>query len=219
MTASDNRVQTAPPAATSAATSVEAEPDLVSLVGSRFAHDLNNPVGAIANGVELLELTGKADGPELALINESVENARRRIKTFRIAFGGAAPGQTVSAAEIRELTSPGPDGRRLEVDWPVTADLPRYDAKAVFLALMCLESALPRGGQVTVRPAPHGWQVTAAAERMRVEPAHWHILEGGPLPADLTSNAVHFALFAREMARRGQEIGLSRSETTISLAF
>ena len=102
-------------------------PDLVALVGSRMAHDLNNPLGAIANGVELLGLTGQADGPELALITESVENARRRIKTFRIAFGAAAPGQTVAAGEIAELTVPGADGRRLEIDWPVTADLARAD--------------------------------------------------------------------------------------------
>lgn len=215
MTASDTHVQTTP----RAATSDETGPDLVALVGSRFAHDLNNPVGAIANGVELLGLTGQADGPELALINESVENARRRIKTFRVAFGAAAPGQTVSAAEIRELTGPGPDGRRLEIDWPIASDLPRRDAKAVFLALMCVESALPWGGRATVRAGADGWQVVAAAERMRVDPVHWRILEGAPLPADLAANAVHFALFAREMAARGRAITLSRTETALGLAF
>ena len=231
MTASDDRVQTAPDTAAADPAKDLAKdpaknpaknphgPDLVSLVGSRIAHDLNNPVGAIANGVELLGLTGGADGPELALINESVENARRRIKTFRIAFGAAAPGQVVAAGEIAELTAPGADGRRLEIDWPVAGALPRSDAKAVFLALMCLESAMPWGGRVLVRAAPGGWQVAATADRMRLEPAHWLILEGGPLPADLPANAVHFALLAREMDIRGTPITLTHADTAVSLAF
>lgn len=216
MTAHDDRDATVrPPSA-----AVESEPDLVSLVGSRFAHDLNNPVGAIGNGVELLGLTGQADGPELALIAESVENARRRIKTFRIAFGAAGPGQMVPASEIAELTAPGADGRRLEIDWPLTGDLARRYAKTVFLALMCLESALPWGGRAEVRAAPGGgWQVTATADRMQVDPALWHILEGGPLPRDLAANAVQFALLARETARRGRTLSLSRTETTLRLVF
>jgi len=227
MTASDDHVQTAPndlgpgpnPGPGPDPRQVPHAPDLVSLVGSRIAHDLNNPVGAIANGIELLGLTGQMDGPELALINESVENARRRIKSFRIAFGAAAPGQVVAAAEIAELTAPGADGRRLEIDWPVAEDLPRRDAKTVFLALMCLESAMPWGGRVQVRAAPGGWQLAATADRVRLEPAHWHILEEGPLPADLSANAVHFALLAREIGIRGRPITLARTETAISLGF
>ena len=194
-------------------------PDLVALVGSRIAHDLNNPVGAIANGVELLGLTGQADGPELALITESVENARRRIKGFRIAFGAAAPGQTVSATEIAELIAPGPDGRRLKIDWPLPGDLARRDAKAVFLALMCIESAMPWGGQVAIAPSGDRWRLTAVAERTRIEPVHWHLLDGGALPADLTANAVHFALLAREMTGRRYPVSLRVTDTTIELAF
>ncbi|MCB1349560.1 MAG: histidine phosphotransferase family protein [Paracoccaceae bacterium] len=194
-------------------------PDLVALAGSRMAHDLNNPIGAIANGVELLGLTGQAEGPELALITESVENARRRIKGFRIAFGAAAPGQTVSAEDIRALTAPGPDGRRIEIDWPVTGPVPRQEAKAVFLALMCLESALAWGGRVAVRAASDGWRIVASAERMRVDPGLWHILEGGPVPADLPPNAVHFALFARELAKRPRPVAITGSDTAIEIGF
>lgn len=216
MTATDDHVQTAP-----AAPSVNAQggPDLVALVGSRMAHDLNNPIGAIANGVELLGLTGQADGPELALITESVENARRRIRSFRIAFGAAAPGQTIPSEEIAALVAPGADGRRIEIDWPLAGDLARADAKTVFLALMCFESALPFGGRVQVRATPEGWHIAAAADRMRVEPGHWHMLEGGPIPADLPAKAVHFALFARELATRDRPVALTGSETTIDLRF
>ena len=193
--------------------------DLVALVGSRIAHDLNNPIGAIANGVELLGLTGQADGPELALITESVENARRRIKTFRIAFGAAAAGQLVAASEIAELVAPGAGARRLQTDWPVRDDLERYDAKRVFLALMCIESAMPWGGRATVRQAPDGWRVDAEADRTRIEPAHWSLLQGGHAPGDLAASAVHFALFARETIGSGHPVSVVMSDTAIALAF
>jgi histidine phosphotransferase ChpT len=210
MTPSDDPLAPAP---------VSAGPDLVALVGARIAPDINNPIGAIANGVELLGLTGQVDGPEIGLITESVENARRRIKTFRIAFGAAAPGQRVAAAEIAELAAPGADGRRLEIDWPVSADLPRQDAKQVFLALMCLESAMPWGGRAAVRNRPGGWQIAAEAPRLKLEPAHWAMLEGAPAPADLAPGAVHFALLARETIGRGQPVSVGLSDTTIDLAF
>ncbi len=194
-------------------------PDLVALVGSRIAHDLNNPIGAIANGVELLGLTGQAEGPELALIDESVENARRRIKTFRIAFGAAAPGQVVSAEEIAALIGPSSDGRRVAVDWPLAGDLPRQEAKLAMLALMCLESTLPWGGQVQVAATEGQWQITATAERIRDDPTLWGLLDGGQPPGDLTANAVHFAIRAREAARRGRRISVSRSDSTMRLAI
>ena len=59
---------------------------LATLIGSRICHDLISPIGAINNGLELLELTGGAQGPEMDLISNSVEHAEARIKFFRIAL-------------------------------------------------------------------------------------------------------------------------------------
>ena len=56
---------------------------LAALLGSRICHDLISPLGAIGNGIELLELSG-IDSPEVALIREAVADANRRIKLFRI---------------------------------------------------------------------------------------------------------------------------------------
>ena len=46
--------------------------DLAGLVGSRLCHDLISPIGAIGNGLELLELSGSAPTEEIALIRASV---------------------------------------------------------------------------------------------------------------------------------------------------
>lgn len=194
-------------------------PDLVALVGSRIAHDLNNPIGAIANGVELLGLTGQGTGPEFELISESVENARRRIKAFRIAFGAAAPGQTIAAAEIAEFAAPGTDGRRLRINWHPAGDLPRLEAKLVALALMCLETALPWGGQALVTGAPGAWRIEITAERMQIDPTLWALLDGAPPPADLTAGTVHFALLAATAAQAGRRVVAEPTETGLSLSI
>ena len=39
--------------------------DIAALLGSRICHDLISPLGAISNGVELLEMSGAQMGPEL----------------------------------------------------------------------------------------------------------------------------------------------------------
>ena len=48
---------------------------IAALLGSRICHDLISPIGAISNGVELMQMSGADSSPELALISESVESA------------------------------------------------------------------------------------------------------------------------------------------------
>ena len=194
-------------------------PDLVALVGSRMGHDLANPVGAIANGVELLGPTGLGDSPEVALIAESVANARRRIKTFRIAFGAAGAGQAVSAAEIAEIVAPSTDRRQVTVDWTPEGDIARADAKAALLALMCVESATPWGGRARVRRGADGWRIDAESDRLRLDPALWAMLNGAPAPTDLAPAAVHFALLAEAARQSGRRLGAETSETAIAILF
>ncbi len=57
--------------------------NLATLIGSRICHDLISPIGAIHNGLELLELSGgMSQTPEMQLIVESCANARARVTFF-----------------------------------------------------------------------------------------------------------------------------------------
>lgn len=62
--------------------------DLGALLCSRICHDIISPVGAINNGLELLE-EGGADEDAMALIAASARNASARLQFARIAFGAA----------------------------------------------------------------------------------------------------------------------------------
>ncbi|GGD32797.1 histidine phosphotransferase family protein [Sinisalibacter lacisalsi] len=196
----------------------DAPPDLVALVGTRIAHDLANPIGAIANGVELLALTGQDDSPELQLLAESVANAAARIKAFRIAFGAAPPGQRVKAADIAALFPPGASGHRLAVDWQPEADVPRGLAKLALLGLMCLETAMPRGGEARVTAHGAGYRVTGSGPRLALPEGLRAALDGAP-PADLAPAHVHFALLAGEARAQGRALHHEIGSAGISLAF
>jgi hypothetical protein len=90
--------------------------DLGAKVASRICHDLSNPLGAIANGLELLLMTGLEPSPEMSLLQDSVASASARIRWFRLAFGPAGP-QRVGRAEVTDILGAISRGTRLSYDW------------------------------------------------------------------------------------------------------
>ncbi|WP_371170967.1 histidine phosphotransferase family protein [Aliiroseovarius sp. 2305UL8-7] len=193
--------------------------DLTALIGSRICHDLISPLGAIGNGVELLQLSGLPDSPEMALIAESVTNANLRIRYFRIAFGSATDGQMISEAEIRSILAPDVDGRKLHINWTPEGDQPRGAVKLAFLALQCFESAMPWGGQLTVTRDANHWRIHGEAEKMKADPTLWHLLSGPQDHTEVPPAQVHFALIAPELARQGRSAGVTLSDHSISVEF
>ncbi len=183
---------------------------LAALVGSRLCHDIVSPLGAIGNGLELLELSGEFPGlnhsPEMRLIAESVEAARARVRWFRLAFGHAAPDQRLSQAELAALLADVEKGGRIKLRLEAEGDLPRIEARMILLALMCLETALPWGGRVLVCRGASGWRLVAEASRTKLDPALWSWLDlsDGRERPEPNSSEVHFLLlagFARDAAR------------------
>jgi histidine phosphotransferase ChpT len=194
-------------------------PDFAALIGSRICHDLISPLGAIGNGVELLEMTAAGGSPEVALISESVANANARIRFFRVAFGAAGGGGSVAAAEIRSILAAITAGSRMKIDWQVAGDVPRPLAKLAFLALQCLETALAWGGEVTVTSHGGGWQAEARAARLNVDAALWsNLTAAAPNPA-IAPAQVQFALLPVEAKAQGRSLGWSRSDEGVTIRF
>ncbi|MDH3263529.1 MAG: histidine phosphotransferase family protein [Paracoccaceae bacterium] len=193
---------------------------LSALIGSRICHDLANPIGAIANGVELLQMAGAGPGsPELALVADSVAHASARLRFFRVAFGAAGPGQMLGRSETALILADSYGGGRLAVSWGVTTDQPRAEVKVAFLLLQCIESNLPRGGEAHVSLAGGRWRLEARAERMKEEPGLWALLDGRPLPETLKPAEVQFALAPRAAAAVGRRIAAEVRPGTVALTF
>ncbi|MDE9449073.1 histidine phosphotransferase [Aliiroseovarius sp. Z3] len=193
--------------------------DLTALIGSRICHDLISPLGAIGNGVELLQLSGMADSPEMALIAESVTNANLRIRYFRVAFGAADDDQLIAENEIRAVLAPGVDGRKIEVDWRPNGSQPRSAVKLAFLVLQCFETAMPWGGHVDVRFDGEHWRIRGQADKIKLDHELWAMLTTQQGTTDVPPAQVHFALIAPELARQKRSMGVTLSEHSISVEF
>ena len=193
--------------------------DLGALIGSRICHDLNNPLGAIGNGLELMELSGHKASPELALIAQSVAHAKARVQYLRLAFGAASPGQQVAAAEVAGIVAAHFEAGRSTLHWPALGRLERAEAKLALLALMCLESALPFGGALTVTRTDGRWQMLAEAERLRDLTPLWDGVAGrAPLP-EIGPPQVQFLLLPEAAARLDRALTVLAEPTRITLTF
>ncbi|MCK4712414.1 MAG: histidine phosphotransferase [Marinosulfonomonas sp.] len=179
--------------------------DIAALIGSRICHDLISPLGAIGNGVELLGMSGTTDGPEMALINESVISANARIRFFRIAFGAASQGQVVGRDEIVNILHDITLGGRLTVDWNTGANLPRAQVKLAFLLIQCFETAMPYGGTVTVEHSGDRWTLHCDGARLNIDSSIWELLVSTDIEKDISPAEVHFALVP-DAARRAERV-------------
>lgn len=170
---------------------------LATLVGSRLCHDLISPIGAIQNGLELLALGGHdASGPEMALIQESCDNATARIRFFRVAFGSAGSSQMMGRREVVSTFESLLSETRYRVDWHIDEELPRAEVQLAFLAFLCCESALPQGGTVRFDRDAAGWSVQAEGPRVKAEQRLWDYLNGAAPLDKPTADRVHFVLLA-----------------------
>jgi histidine phosphotransferase ChpT len=188
-------------------------------VGSRICHDLISPIGAIGNGVELMMMDGSANGPEMALVTESVNHANARIRFFRVAFGATGIDQRIGRNEVTSIVSDMTNGGRVVIEWTSPTDLPRRDVKLVFLMILCLESALPYGGRIVIDRGEARWTLQATASKLKIDPALWECLVDSSVSADLGAAHVQFLLVPDEIARQHRRLTAELAENSIKLSF
>lgn len=81
-------------------------PRVLELVASRICHDLVSPVGAVSNGVELMQELGEDAGAEaVKLIADSAQQASTRLKAFRLSYGAAGTDKNIGFKDIKEVFS------------------------------------------------------------------------------------------------------------------
>ncbi len=179
------------------------------MVGSRICHDLISPLGAIGNGVELLSMTGVAQSREVALIAESVENA----------YGAASGDQNIARAEIASTLAAAARGGRLSYFWEATGDQPRNLVRLAFLVLQCLESAMPYGGDITIRRDDDMWEITGEAPKLKIDEDLWTSLINTRKRVSVTPALVQFMLLPIVAQEADRVIALKLAAERIVLRF
>lgn len=194
-------------------------PNLNALLGSRICHDLINPLGAIGNGIELLDLAGIGNGPEMELISGSVSNATAKLKFLRLAFGAASPDQLCSRSEILATLEAVARGGRLSYSWNVAGDVARLDARTALLSVMCIETALPMGGDIDIRMNSGTWVIHAKHDRLTLDPELWVPLSKNTYTNGLGAAQVHFGLLPQMAAEAGRTLSLSHGTDWVKISF
>ncbi|QCK88356.1 histidine phosphotransferase [Phreatobacter aquaticus] len=162
--------------------------DLAALVASRVCHDVISPVGAIVNGLELMEDGADASTTELALdlIRKSAKTASARLQFCRIAFGAAgSAGSAIDTRDAQTVATNFLTDDRTSVDWHVPAAyLPKNRVKLLLNMLMLAAGGIPRGGVIKVEATGEGdetgFLVTVTGLNARIPPHAVDLLAGIP---------------------------------------
>ena len=194
-----------------------AQPDISAMVAARICHDLVSPLGAIGNGIELLQVAGQTNGPELELVAESTSSANAKLRFFRVAFGYVWSDQMISQAEIRSILSGLAPFQKHNVIWQCSIDLTRKKAKLAFLLLMCLETTLGWGGEIEIAIWDGGARMIARSDRLKLDDSLWQSLESGQEISEITSARVQFALAVSELRAQDSQIKLTEWACTLAL--
>tara|TARA_R110000868_G_scaffold18172_32_gene79317 strand:- start:40120 stop:40716 length:597 start_codon:yes stop_codon:yes gene_type:complete len=192
--------------------------NLAALIGSRICHDLISPIGAINNGLELLGMTGSSEGPELQLITDSVGSATARIRFFRIAYGAAGQ-QDMGRAEIVGVLRDLMGGGRLDVAWGPMDEQPRDAVRMAFLAIQCLETAMPYGGRIEVTCERQRWTIHGRGEKLNIDKGLWNALETAQPPEEIQPAHVQFALLPAVVADAGRKVTVKGQGTDLTICF
>jgi histidine phosphotransferase ChpT len=150
------------------------ELDFSALLVSRVCHDLVSPLGAVVNGLEVLEderdPAMRADA--LKIVGSSAAQALARIQFMRIAFGAAgSAGAELDLGEIGRLVSGLFADSKITLEWNVAhVHWPKDWAKLLMNATLLGADCLPRGGKVTVTTG-----ADAAAPSFKVHASGTHI--------------------------------------------
>lgn len=194
------------------------EANFAALIGSRICHDLISPVGAINNGIELIQMTTPSLGPEMALISESVTNASARIRFFRIAFGAAGE-QMVGRSEVISILKDVYADTRISVVWGPDEAQSRKRLRLVFLALLCMETGMPYGGRIEVSQNGDRLTLIGHADKFKIDDTLWGALKGGHTDDDLRPAQVQFGLLPFLAAQDGFVIDLATSDQNITITI
>ena len=195
--------------------------ELAALISSKICHDVINPVGAIHNGLEILDEDTNADAQRYALemIRNVTAQASARLQFARFAFGAAGSAGSLIDLGMAAQVSQGFVGQgKHKLVWPNACGTMTKDRVKLLLNLISSAmTALPRGGEIAVAvsgPLDHpGFALTCRGTSARPPQYLVDFIAGNPPALDsLTIQAYYTARLASnvgmklEIAKDGVDI-------------
>ena len=125
--------------------------ELASLLCSRICHDVISPVGALNNGIELLEEPG-AEEDAMALVRVSARNASARLQFMRIAYGAAGSATSqIDTGDAENVAHAFMANEKSVLTWTgPRAYQPKAVVKLILNLVIIANGSTPRGGTLDV---------------------------------------------------------------------
>ena len=128
--------------------------DLAALLCSRVCHDLISPVGAIVNGLEVIEEDKDEETKTFALdlIKKSAQQASAKLQFCRLAFGAAgSAGAQIETGDAERVVRGLIEDGKTTIAWNLPRELVAKNRVKLLLNMMVVAAgAIPRGGTLTV---------------------------------------------------------------------
>jgi len=148
------------------------ELEFAALLCSRVCHDVIGPVGAVINGLEVLDDDEDEEMRKIAfdLIRKSARQASAKLQLCRLAFGAAgSAGAELDLGDAELVLSGFIEDANVSLEWSVPHETrPKNQVKLLLnLALIAL-SGIPRGGALSVTVGADVMSVKAQGEGAKV---------------------------------------------------
>lgn len=134
--------------------------ELAAMLCSRLCHDVISPVGAIVNGIEVLEDEDAADMRDVALdlIAKSARQASARLQFTRLAFGAAGSvGSQLDLGDAEQVVCGMIEDDRTRIDWQLPREFqPKNRVKMLLNLALLSAGTIPRGGVIRVEALTPG---------------------------------------------------------------
>ena len=172
--------------------------DLAALLCSRVCHDVISPVGAIVNGLEVLEEEKDAEMRAIAtdLIKKSARTASAKLQFCRLAFGAAgSAGALIDTGDGEQVARNLLADDRTKLAWNATRVLmPKNKVKLILNMCLIAAAGIPRGGQIVVDVTGEGDDttitVTSSGPNMRLANGVALLLIGEPESGSVDAHGI-----------------------------
>jgi len=168
--------------------------DLAALLCSRVCHDVISPVGAVANGLEVLEDEEDETMREVAmdLVRRSARQASAKLQFCRLAFGASgAQGADIDLGEAGSIALMFVGEEKVKLDWQAPREnRPKLEVKLLMNMMLVAISTIPRGGLVEVSADGDSLTARAHGDNARIDEKLVQVLDGSLPPDEMDARLV-----------------------------
>jgi histidine phosphotransferase ChpT len=195
---------------------------LSALMASRICHDLVNPVGALASGLEVLGDPSMDEGMKeaaLDLIRSSAEKSVALLKYARLAYGASGGlGAELPFEEARHVLEAIFAWSKASLDWRIApGQAPKDEVKAVLVLGAAAADCVPRGGSVTIEGGRGAYKISVAGQRVIVQEDMLKALAGDV--ADLKPKFTPHYLSGLAARATGGELAATQVDGALSISI